>query len=110
MYDPEEHGVEVIRFGNWVVTTEGMAWGGPEGPPYFIAKNRLWETRPGPDNVWDWLIHLTEKTWLSDGDIYQLNTAFFFAQDYHAGAKPEGAGGASTSETLKMQRDYMKTR
>jgi len=109
MYDPREHGTDVIWFGQWVVTSEGIAWGNGSGPSYFVAKDRLWETRPGSDRqIWDWLVHMTEKTWLSDMDIYQLNTAFFFAQDYHAKSRPQGAAQASNWKTLKAQQDELR--
>ena len=29
--------------------------------------------------MYDWLIHLCEKSWLKEADIYALNTAFIYA-------------------------------
>ena len=57
MYDPREHGKQIIRFGDWVVTTDGIAWGKDADPPYFIDKSRLWEIRPDSNrDKWDWLV------------------------------------------------------
>lgn len=98
-----EYGKEIIRFGHWIVTSEGIVYE-KRKPPYFIAKNRLWETRPdGKDDKWDWLIHLTEKTWLGEKALYELNTAFFFAQDYFKDLKPSGCEDISTWKTIKVQ-------
>lgn len=107
MYDPKEHGKEIIRFGNWVVTSRGIVWGGELPRDYVLDKDSLWDDRGG---MWDWLVHLPEKTWLNEVDILQLNSAFFFALDYHKDAKPAGAVEKSTWETLKEQQVEMKHR
>lgn len=97
----EEYGKEVIRFGNWVVTSLGMYFDMPNNN-YFINKNRLSEM--GFDNRkehWDWLVHLADKRWINELDLYQLNTAFFFAHSYFNCPYPEGV---STWKTLKEQK------
>ncbi len=67
MNEQNEMGDEIIRFGNWVVTEEGIFWDGDVPRSYFIAKERLWEVRPDEEkNKWDWLVHLTEKTWIKE--------------------------------------------
>jgi hypothetical protein len=80
-------------------------------PPYFIKKRRLWEVRPDKTmNKWDWLVHLTEKTWIKELELYQLNTAFFFAQDYFKNLRPKGLEKLSTWKTLEKQKEEFETR
>ena len=113
MNDRTEPSQEIIRFGNWSVTDYGVEWAKPGDPPYEIHKSRLWEIRPSEvaDGIcWDWLVHLTEKSWLSEADIYHLNSALFFAQDYHKDSRPDSAVDASTSATLKLQREQLDRR
>ena len=59
------------------IDDDGIEWTGTT--PYPIAKQRLTEKGTGERaNCYDWLLHLTEKTWLKPIDIYQLNTAFIY--------------------------------
>jgi hypothetical protein len=70
-----------IKIGNWLVTDEGISWSGAN--EYFIDKDRLLETGPGNrSNMYDWLVHLPEKSWLDVEDIFTLNTAFIYAINY----------------------------
>lgn len=69
------------QIGKWLVTEHGIEWTGIND--YFIEKERLLEAGPADRiNMYDWLVHLPEKSWLSVEDIYALNTAFIFALDY----------------------------
>lgn len=34
------------------------------------------------DQMFDTLLHMTEKTWIKEADLYTLNTAFVYALDH----------------------------
>lgn len=72
-----------MKFGNWLITEEGINWDGPTGRPYLIPKDRLTESGSGDrSKMYDWLVHLVEKTWITENDVYALNTAFIFAVEH----------------------------
>jgi hypothetical protein len=70
-----------IMIGKWQIKEEGIEWTG--GNKYFIDKDRLLEAGSGSrGNMYDWLVHLPEKTWLTKQDIYELNTVLIYAINY----------------------------
>ncbi len=89
-----------IKIGNWDVTTNGIEWKGPYGRELLIDKDRLDEGGIGDrENTYDWLIHLVEKTWLTRGDIYALNSAFIYAlQEFDIDLNSQ-----SFSKTIQLQ-------
>lgn len=69
------------KIGKWLVTEEGIEWTGEI--EYFIDKERLLESGSGErNNMYDWLVHMPTKSWLSVEDIYALNTAFVYALNH----------------------------
>jgi len=64
------------KIGNWLINKEGIIWDGPTNIDYKILKNRILESR---EDMYDWLTHMPEKSWLTREDIYALNTAFIYA-------------------------------
>lgn len=90
------------QIGKWLITEEGIEWTG--GNEYFIDKDRILEA--GPQNrqkMYDWLVHMTEKSWLSVEDIYALNTAFIYAIEYFNLSFDK----LSFVETLKLQEQQL---
>lgn len=68
-----------MEFENWIVTDEGIDWTGSRGS-YFIEKARLLElTERGGIKMYDWLVHIPQKTWVDVPNVYALNDAFLFA-------------------------------
>lgn len=65
-----------IKIGNWLIDQDGIKWDGVPKHTYEISKDRITEER---DDMFDWLIHMPQKTWLTREDIYALNTAFIYA-------------------------------
>lgn len=49
---------------------------------YFISKDRLLQTGLEQRQAYDWLLHLAHKNWLTETDIYALNTALVYALEY----------------------------
>jgi hypothetical protein len=111
LYEGLEEGITPVtyykfprHFGKWVVEELGIAWTG--GPEYMIHASRLLETQEGPNGpVYDWLVHMPGKTWLSHEDILDLNEAFQF------GLRRFGLSNKtsiSMDETLRMQRQILE--
>jgi len=89
----------LCKIGNWLITEEGIKWVGQPKVDYTIPKDRLLELRLG-SKIYDWLVHLAEKTWVTEADIYTLNTAFIYAIDYFG----LDFKTASYVETIKEQQ------
>ena len=69
-----------FKIGNWEINQQGIEWKGETGRELIIDKERITETGFGErENTYDWLIHLTGKSWLTRTDIYALNSAFIYA-------------------------------
>jgi len=103
----------IVKFGIWEIDEEYGLIGRPEhGGEYPIAKNRLWEVRNYRENVqvWDWLLHLIEKSWVKKEEVNDLNTAFCFAQDYFKEFRPEGSAYVSLAQTLYIQNQELEIR
>jgi hypothetical protein len=100
--------ISIIKFGIWQVEPDALV---AIGYNYIIECNTFWETREYNGHlVWDWLIHLAQKTWIKSESINDLNTAFFFCQDYFKEFKPNNLPYISTAQTLKIQKQLMENR
>ena len=96
-------------FGIWQVTSEGMNSTAPY--EYEIPFQALFETRKeGGADVWEFPIHLTEKTWLTGANAHHMkdfNQAFAFAQQHFASLKPANKQNVSDAYTLQIQKQMM---
>jgi hypothetical protein len=100
---------KIINFGVWQVESDALI--GKVGYDYIIECSRFWETREyNGFLVWDWLIHLTTKSWFKVKDVNDFNTAFFFCQDYFKEHKPVNSPYVSTAQTLYIQKQLMQIR
>lgn len=98
----------ITIIGNWKIDKNGLTMKVNPSYNYNIAKNRLWEITDYQGHfVWSWLIHLTEKDWITKSNIHELNTAFFFGQDYFKKLKPIDIPNASTAQTIYLQQQLM---
>ncbi|HLO42896.1 MAG TPA: hypothetical protein VK175_01110 [Leadbetterella sp.] len=108
-YEKPSEEVSIIKFGDWQVESDSLV--GKIGYDYIIECSRLWETREYKGVlVWDWLIHLVNKTWITKDSMKDLNTAFFFCQDYFKEHKPRELEYVSTAQTLYIQKQLMDIR
>jgi hypothetical protein len=57
--------------------------------------------------MYDWLVHLPEKTWLTETDVYSLNTALIYAIELSGRGFPSNL---SFVETFKEQQKLLRTR
>lgn len=100
--------ISIIKFGIWQVETDALVG---KGHDYIIDCHRFWETQVYDGHlVWDWLIHLVQKSWITGDRINDLNTAFFFCQDYFKKFKPNNIPYVSTAQTLNIQKQLMEIR
>ena len=80
-----------FQIGNWLITDEEIKWVGEPAVNYSIPKDRINEA--GTDersNMYDWLVHIPTKTWVTITDVYTLNTAFIYAQNcWEIGQDPD---------------------
>ena len=96
----------IIKFGIWQVESDALV--AKEGNDYIIESGRFWETRDYNGHlVWDWLIHLANKGWINKKNVKDLNTAFFFCQDYFKENKPANLPYVSTAQTLFIQKQIL---
>ncbi|PKV52817.1 hypothetical protein ATE84_4944 [Aquimarina sp. MAR_2010_214] len=96
-----------MKFGVWQVESDALV--GKVGYDYIIADSRFWETQDYNGYlVWSWLIHLTEKSWIDKQTVKDLNTAFFFCQDYYKKYKPKNLPYISTAQTLNIQKQLLE--
>ncbi|MES2379556.1 MAG: hypothetical protein V4538_00850 [Bacteroidota bacterium] len=97
----------IIKFGDWIVDEDGIS---NELYDYHIPKDDLWDSKEfeytGP-LIWDWLIHITEKAWITKDNVKDLNTAFVFAQDYFKSLKLSNVDDVSLAQTLYIQQQII---
>ena len=66
-------------FGKWVVNDEFILWENPPLPEYFIPIKVLLELRRSKVEVYEWIVQVSPKTWLTKQDVIDLNEAFKYA-------------------------------
>jgi hypothetical protein len=99
--------MKTMKFGNWSVDDKGIHWMVDDEEGYFISLNQLLkERKDGNIGLYDWLIHVAEKSRerFKPADIFAFNTAFFYALD------ASGIGftnNLSIAETLILQQDEL---
>jgi hypothetical protein len=81
-YEDEEEEKSEIWFENhqWSVTDYGVESVRPAAPYYHFNKERLLETGNLAGEMYDWPVHMAEKTWV---DIEAFIEAFEKALDLH---------------------------
>lgn len=89
-----------VKFGNWSVTQEVIIWQqDKDGMSYEIPIDRLFE-RLNDSHIFDWLVHVPEKTWMTAKNTYNLNSSFMFAVEQYKLPIPDDM---SIEATLSMQ-------
>ncbi len=74
--------MEIFKCGNWTLTPNGIQWGGH--PDFLIPKTSIGQSGTGHrKKMYDTLVHMTEKTWLTKEDVSDLNTIYIFALEYY---------------------------
>ncbi len=70
-----------FNIGNWIINEEGIHH--TSDPNYIIPVDRLAEPGPqGRHQMYDWLVHMPAKAWVSTEDVYALNTALIYALEH----------------------------
>lgn len=69
-----------LKIGNWLINNDGIKWDGSGGGIVTLERDSITEFGSAErGNVYDWLIHVPEKTWMTPEDTYALNAAFIYA-------------------------------
>jgi hypothetical protein len=71
-----------MYFSNWLVTENSIEWTGDDSNTLVIPSNQLTEIRKMRLNappLYEAVLAATDKDWLSQNDLYDLNYAFVFA-------------------------------
>ena len=91
---------------NWLINHNGIKWVGTPPVDYEISRDRITECGPGErNNMYDWLVHMPTKSWLTKCDIYALNTALIYAMEAYGIPFPKEL---SFVETFKDQKNEMR--
>jgi len=86
----------------WSVTDYGVESVRPGAPHhYHFEKSRLLEARDHGDELYNWPIHMAEKSWI---DIEAFNEAFVKALDLHAGSYPGTVDKSTLEMSLELSR------
>jgi hypothetical protein len=90
----------VKAFGIWQIEDIGIIGKDLPGQDYIIPKNRLWETtnRNGI-LLYDWPVHLSEKTWMTEPMFDDLINAMVFAQEHFASENTGDVNNVSWNRT-----------
>lgn len=100
----------IATFGNWQVTKEGM--NSLEPYEYNLSTYDLFESRVEDGiEVWEFPIHLTEKTWMHGEHAHRMNEfneAFAFAQKHFASLRPPSKANVSDAHTRKVQEQMIR--
>ena len=69
-----------MYFGNWVVTDSTIEWKGSQLERFVIPIKELNATRQidSETTYYDWILVATDKDWLTQNDLYDLNYAFVY--------------------------------
>ncbi len=67
------------KFGNWIVSEDGITWDEEKHGECTIEDYRLLEISAYPKDTYDWLLHVPRKKWMTAKDTLDLNEAFQFA-------------------------------
>jgi len=103
MLDPKIHGTALKRFGEWAVTTNGLA---KTDGSFHIPENRLWDLwADGSNDKWGWPLLVVKKGEVSKADKDDFNDAFFCAIEQFKAFRPLLPPNAkpSTHATLALQ-------
>ena len=71
--------MENLQIGKWLITEDGIEWTGKTYKGYYISRERLLQEGGELQGTYDWLLHMPRKKWLTEQDVYALNTAFMAA-------------------------------
>lgn len=69
-------------FGNWKITDSSIVWNGNGLNRFEIPRDeftRIKSNRTGDALAYEWILLATDKDWLTQNDLYDLNFAFVYA-------------------------------
>ena len=102
-FDDDDEPPSKVLFQNhqWSVTDYGVESVRPEAPYYHFEKRRILETENRGDELYDWPIHMAEKTWV---DIEAFIEVFLKAIELHAGSFKGKVDEAMLQKSIERAR------
>jgi hypothetical protein len=107
MLDPQIHGSAIKRFGEWAVTTNGLA---KADGSFHIPVAHLWDLwADGANDKWGWPILAVKRGVLHADDRADFNEAFFHALEQFKAFRPPLPMNAKPSShaTLALQERWL---
>jgi hypothetical protein len=102
--------MENLQIGKWLITEDGIEWTGTRYKGYYISRERLLQEGLEKRGTYDWLLHLAHKNWVTEQDIYTLNTAFIIALElFEPKYKRSNLSFVKTLEAQQKIIDIKKT-
>ena len=100
----KKHIMKNIKIQKWLIDEKGIHWQGNYGcRDYFISRVSIESENNSEPGLYDWLQHMSNKSWMKDEDVFALNTAFIVALElYGFGNNPE----MSISRSVKEQQFF----
>jgi hypothetical protein len=100
----------VISFGIWYVIEDvGVVKKENTLEDYIINKERLWELYDWDGTpVYDWPVHLSEKSWMTEPMLADLFNALIFAQEYFAKERKSTLDDVSWAQTMYYSQHLQK--
>ena len=100
----------ITNFGIWEIDKEfGIIGRVSQTFKYRIAKETLWNTSEYKGHiVWEWLIHLSEKTWVNKEIFNDLVIAYIFSQDYLSKHKPQNSKQGSIAQSIYIGKQLVE--
>lgn len=72
-----------FKIGNWIINEDGICHQNCPDPEYIITPGILNQAGPQErSKMYDFMVHLPIKRWVSVEDIYTFNTALIFALEH----------------------------
>jgi hypothetical protein len=69
----------LFTIGNWEISNQGIKWKGTPLQLFSISIEEIRNTGFGErENMYDWLIHVMSRNWITREDVYALNSAYIF--------------------------------
>jgi hypothetical protein len=92
----------LFKCGDWFVDNRGIVLSKDGDEEFYnINTHDLWNLI---EDMWAWPITIVEKLWITDMEIYQFNTVFFYAIYYFSDQQPKNFPEISVFKTLKAQQ------
>jgi len=99
----------MVQFGIWQFDENLGLIGKPENlPEVNLSFSNLWDIEnTTQDKVWKWPIYFAKHAWFTPKVADDFNKAFFYAQEYMNGQRPEPWNLDFDARTIQIQTEIL---